>query len=1158
MSGGSDLNPFKAAENLVNGGLDTISKAGEGLAGIVKNVLDNPLPIIETVALTFVLGPEGLALGLEASTTAAVANAAVMAANGAKMENIAIAAATSYLGAQAGQAAGEAYSPIEMKTLNELGPQYADEAMIKQIVTSSSATAATTALNGGNFKQILTSGVSGAVNGYMTDTLKNAGYSGVDKQVLSNSVSAATRAILNGTDVSTAIGQSVAATALSATIQGRVGELNKNNELGKSLAEQFDTLKTSAQDYFTNTLSPLQEKTQATYTSLTNAKSTYDTLYSTYDTSYKSYLDNKNNYDNYDKKMVAAGYSVDEDGNYYKLTGGHMATIDDGEGGYVRVMQGQQYETAPTKASFLTAANADAKVINDISSKITDAATTYKDLSDTYGTQKTDVLNAQTKYNTDFVAKTADINNQITELNNVQDTLVKNLGEDVGKYQTQLKTDTSDLAKQIAEDAAKRAQIEIANQRTQIEDEFKKVGYTPSNEEIDAALTDRNKILNSVTQETPQETTEQIQAREAAIAKAQQELQAKADAESTTRDEAIAAFANVGYTPTEDDIKAYVGNKLQAQAEGDITAKYDPLSTTRAEALAAFAKEGYKPSDEELNAYIGNKFQVDSEKGISTKYDPLSTNAEEAQKILAKYGVNSTDPKIIEALGNNVSERNAQEAVATYTGEKRSQDPLYYDAVKRAYDFAISQGKSPDEASAFATAYGSSDYGAKLLHTSGYDTAEAPAFKVDISGVSLTADGDPEKVKNFDAPPGTKLASWEDVDNPDLGAFYDPETDAWLLPEKPVLEGVPEDQPITLNELTNYQNDLGEYSLPNEDGTFHKYDSNGNYIGLYDENGDLITLDPNLDPYPNIAEEDNGVPPPDDSTIIEDETTDENAPETGEEETPPAEKLSALYGLNFNVVPTTAAARKASYSGRVISPLVSGATQNDISPVDTSVSSSGTTDTGQAYNWKAPHLTAQGLSTGVPMDINYSAIYDPTKSASPLAAVSGNATQSGIDPSLAAVLGLKASENPSAAYYNYGAQTPQLSSFSATPFQSSLSTIPSATDFSNSSGSMKKYAKGGDVMASPLMAAGGVPHKGSHYVQGAGGGQDDLIDARLADGEYVFDADIVAALGDGSNKEGAKKLDAMREAIRKHKRSAPADAIPPKAKSPLAYLKGTK
>lgn len=104
-------------------------------------------------------------------------------------------------------------------------------------------------------------------------------------------------------------------------------------------------------------------------------------------------------------------------------------------------------------------------------------------------------------------------------------------------------------------------------------------------------------------------------------------------------------------------------------------------------------------------------------------------------------------------------------------------------------------------------------------------------------------------------------------------------------------------------------------------------------------------------------------------------------------------------------------------------------------------------------------------------------------------------------------------------------------------------------------------ARGGRVApsaASLLFTEGGVPHKGSHYVQGDGGGQDDLIDARLADGEYVFDADVVAALGDGSNKEGARKLDEMRAAIREHKRSAPVGKIPPKAKSPLAYLKGLK
>jgi len=87
---------------------------------------------------------------------------------------------------------------------------------------------------------------------------------------------------------------------------------------------------------------------------------------------------------------------------------------------------------------------------------------------------------------------------------------------------------------------------------------------------------------------------------------------------------------------------------------------------------------------------------------------------------------------------------------------------------------------------------------------------------------------------------------------------------------------------------------------------------------------------------------------------------------------------------------------------------------------------------------------------------------------------------------------------------------------------------------------------------SPLFRTGG---SGKH-VQGPGTGQSDDIPAMLADGEYVFDADTVSALGDGSNKAGAAALDVMRKAIRKHKRSAPIDKIPPKAKNPLSYLKG--
>ena len=75
------------------------------------------------------------------------------------------------------------------------------------------------------------------------------------------------------------------------------------------------------------------------------------------------------------------------------------------------------------------------------------------------------------------------------------------------------------------------------------------------------------------------------------------------------------------------------------------------------------------------------------------------------------------------------------------------------------------------------------------------------------------------------------------------------------------------------------------------------------------------------------------------------------------------------------------------------------------------------------------------------------------------------------------------------------------------------------------------------------------PHK--HYENHSQGGH---INAMIADGEFVFPSSLVTALGGGSNKEGAKKLDEMREKIREHKRSASANKIPPKAKSPLSYM----
>jgi hypothetical protein len=91
----------------------------------------------------------------------------------------------------------------------------------------------------------------------------------------------------------------------------------------------------------------------------------------------------------------------------------------------------------------------------------------------------------------------------------------------------------------------------------------------------------------------------------------------------------------------------------------------------------------------------------------------------------------------------------------------------------------------------------------------------------------------------------------------------------------------------------------------------------------------------------------------------------------------------------------------------------------------------------------------------------------------------------------------------------------------------------------------------------PGMAAGGALNMVRSYNIGGGAdGRSDDVDAVLSDGEYVFDAETVALLGNGSSEAGADRLDQMREQIRKQKGKHLAQGkISPDAQSPLSYLK---
>lgn len=96
-------NPVKAVGNAVEAVGEAVGSAVKAVGKAVENVIKNPLPVIQTVALTAVLGPGGF--GLSAASAATISSSAVTALNGGDIGDIAKAAASTYIGGQAGNAA---------------------------------------------------------------------------------------------------------------------------------------------------------------------------------------------------------------------------------------------------------------------------------------------------------------------------------------------------------------------------------------------------------------------------------------------------------------------------------------------------------------------------------------------------------------------------------------------------------------------------------------------------------------------------------------------------------------------------------------------------------------------------------------------------------------------------------------------------------------------------------------------------------------------------------------------------------------------------------------------------------------------------------------------------------------------------------------------
>lgn len=152
---------------------------------------------------------------------------------------------------------------------------------------------------------------------------------------------------------------------------------------------------------------------------------------------------------------------------------------------------------------------------------------------------------------------------------------------------------------------------------------------------------------------------------------------------------------------------------------------------------------------------------------------------------------------------------------------------------------------------------------------------------------------------------------------------------------------------------------------------------------------------------------------------------------------------------------------------------------------------------------------------------------------------------------------------PNIDYYTYG-QRPGVAFFSDVnvPAQPSppLSPPPPATGIVNANPNNP-----GNNPAKPNWLPGVPTYKArggalsQALVSGIDSGRADTIDARLSPGEYVIDAETVSLLGDGNNEAGARKLDAMRRNVRKHKGKALARGqFSADAREPEHYLRARK
>lgn len=183
----------KAAETVVKPIVQTVEKVGKAVEQTAQAVAKDPLPVLISIAATPVLGPAAAAIGLPSAAVAPLTAAAISAAQGNSIQDIAKSAAAAYVG---GKVAGQVGAAVK-----DIAP------VVSNVLPSAAQSATTAAITGRDIlSSALGGGIAGGVAGELAPTV------GTDVARTAGQIAGATAA---GTPIENAIASGVTGLAMN-------------------------------------------------------------------------------------------------------------------------------------------------------------------------------------------------------------------------------------------------------------------------------------------------------------------------------------------------------------------------------------------------------------------------------------------------------------------------------------------------------------------------------------------------------------------------------------------------------------------------------------------------------------------------------------------------------------------------------------------------------------------------------------------------------------------------------------------------------------------------------------------------------------------------------------------------------------------------------